>query len=101
MASRPPAMPCARATVTAGALPSISRRANDHELFQTIHDPLRQVTRTRHTLSAGSAGLGRPHRLRPSAGQELAADGLRFAGPLGWPFGRARFAIAEWFGRAL
>src|SRR6185437_1453836 len=44
-------------------------------------------------LSARRPGLGRPHRLGPGAGQELAADGLRLAGAVHGPGRRPRLAV--------
>lgn len=38
---------------------------------------------TRDTVPTRRPGLGRPHRFRPCASEELAADGLRIADPVG------------------
>src|SRR3546814_5075716 len=76
MAQWPSAMPSAPATPMAAALPSTSPKATaDH--VQTTIDPLRQDTRARDALPEGRPDLGRPDRLGPRPGEELAARGVR------------------------
>src|SRR3546814_972341 len=78
MAQWPSAMPSAPATPMAAALPSTSPKATaDH--VQTTIDPLRQDTRARDALPEGRPDLGRPDRLGPRPGEELAARGVRLA----------------------
>src|SRR5690349_14326286 len=83
-ASRPRPTPSAPATATAPApaLPSTSLKVTAHEPVSTTRHALRQDPATRDALSEGRAGLGRAYRLRPRAGKELAANGLRLAGSL-------------------
>ena len=62
-------------------------------MFRTTFRPLRPHARTRDALSESGAGLGRAHRLGAGPGQELAADGLRFADPVGGLGARPRLAV--------
>src|SRR5690625_4395071 len=76
-------MRCAPATATAPVPPSTFPKVTAHEHLQTTSNPLRQIAGTRDALSEGRAGMGRAYRLGPRAGEELAADGLRFPDPFG------------------
>src|SRR3546814_7450564 len=94
MAQWPSAMPSAPATPMAAALPSTSPKATaDH--VQTTIDPLRQDTRARDALPEGRPDLGRPDRLGPRPGEELAARGVRLASARRRLRGRARLARSE------
>ncbi len=57
---------------------SLGRRI-EMALFRRRVGPLRPHAGTGNALSARRPGLGRPDRLGPRAGEELALDGLRFA----------------------
>ena len=63
--------------------------------FRTTLHALRPHARTRDALPARRAGLGRAHRFRACPGEELAADGLRLAGPVGRACLRAGLAIGD------
>src|SRR3546814_12071237 len=100
MAQWPSAMPSAPATPMAAALPSTSPKATaDH--VQTTIDPLRQDTRARDALPEGRPDLGRPDRLGPRPGEELAARGVRLASARRRLRGRARLAVGARHPRAL
>ena len=62
-------------------------------MFRTTFRPLRPHARAGNALSEGRASLGRTHRLGPRPGQELAADGVWLADPVGGLASGARLAI--------
>src|SRR5690554_5102631 len=75
-------MRCALATATVPVPPSTFPKVTAHEHLQTTGNPLRQIARTRDTLSEGRTGMGRAYRRGPRAGEELALYGFRFPDPV-------------------
>src|SRR3954451_21263638 len=83
MAPPPPPTPSSQATATVAAPPFPSVRMIADEPVSQSLGALRPHARTRDALPESRAGLGRTHRRRACSGEELAADGLRIADPIG------------------
>src|SRR3546814_1042143 len=83
----------------AAAPPSTSPKAIA-DVQKTFYS-LRQSTRTRDAISARRSGLGRAYRRRARPGEELAAHGLRFFGPVRQLCGGAGLAIGPRHDRAM
>ena len=98
-ASAPPITPSAPAIIRRAAAASTYPKGNDH--VPKAHRPLRQDPRARDALSARRPGLGRADRLRPRAGEELAARLLRRARAQRRPRRGPRLAIGARHDHAL
>src|SRR6185437_567494 len=85
-------MPSVKATAAAPAQPRISRKGTTDAL-QTCRATLWAFAHSRDALPAGGATLGRPDRLRPRSGPQLATDGVRVPWTDDRGVGRAALAV--------
>src|SRR5258705_4184935 len=81
MGRPPPPTPSALPIRMEEAPPSISPKESSD--VQTTICSLWPHARARNALSESGPSLGRPHRFGARAGKKLAADGFRFADPVG------------------